>query len=733
MEKIDLKIEGMSCASCASSIESEVAKLSVIENAQVNYAMETGSFLLKEGSDSIDSLLKIENIIADLGFKALEKSENQPKDSSVKERDNFYKFVIGLIFSLVLFSLAMWPLMGWPSPKINWYLQLIFCSPIYFWIGFKFQLSLIRFLKTGHSNMNTLVGLGTSAAFFYSCLLTLFTEKAISWGLVPKVYFEAVGFIISFIYLGQYFEEKAKKKTKEALNSLFKLTEKKALIVRDNETVEVDVSQLRVGDIIRVKSGGSFPVDGKVVKGETTVDESMVTGEPMLVKKALGDTVVAGTINGGNNPIEFQAKKVGKDTFLSQIIHSVEEAQNSKPDIQKYADRISGVFVPTVIVFAFLTFFVWFFFGPSPVWGNSISNLIAVLVIACPCALGLATPTAVVVATGNASLKGILISGGEVIERAEKIDAIVFDKTGTVTIGRPVIIEEAYGEPENRFDLLRAIASIEQFSEHPLSKAVVQLAITEKLNLDEPDLFETVKGKGIKAEFDGGEYLLGNEALLTERHVLLNDSLAVKEMGSYIFVARDGLHVATLVVGDEIKEDSLATISAFKERGIITWMITGDNEKIANFVGKKLGIDHVLAAALPIEKAERIKSLQDQGLKVAMVGDGINDAPALAQADLSMAMGTGTDVAMNTADVTLVHGDLKRALDFLVLGQGTMKIIKQNLFLSLIYNVLLIPIAAGVLVPFGGPMMPPVLASVAMALSSVSVVSNSLRIRKILV
>ena len=730
MEKIDLKIEGMSCASCASSIERETAKLPFIQSSQVNYAMETGSFVLKEGIESKASLLKIEEVISELGFKGLEKTQEKPVDNKEKEKDNFYKFVISLILSLALFSLAMWPLMGWPSQKVNWYLQPLICAPIYFWIGWKFQASLIRFLKTGHSNMNTLVGLGTTAAFLYSTLLTLATEKAISWGLVPTVYFEAVGFIICFIYLGQYFEDKAKKKTKEALNSLFKLTEKKALLIKDDGVVEVAVSLLQVGDIIRVKSGASFPVDGTVIKGMSSVDESMVTGESIPVLKQLGDQVIAGTINGGS-PIDFKAKKVGSNTFLSQIIHYVEEAQNSKPEIQKYADRISAVFVPSVIVIALLTFLAWFFMGPEPVWGTSVSNLIAVLVIACPCALGLATPTAVVVATGNASLKGILISGGEVLEKANNIDVIVFDKTGTVTVGKPSVIEEVYDTSIIRNDLLRAVASIEQFSEHPLSKAVVHLAEKESLVLDEPDLFETVKGKGIKAEFEENEFLLGNENLLTDNNIELNKSLAIIEVGSLIYVAKEGKHVATLVIGDDIKEESLATINEMRERGITTWMITGDNQSVADHVGKKLGIDHVLAHALPVTKAEKIKEFQSQGLRVAMVGDGVNDAPALAQADLSMAMGTGTDVAMSTADVTLVHGDLKRALDFLRLGEGTMTIIKQNLFLSLVYNSVLIPIAAGLLVPFGGPMMPPVLASIAMALSSVSVVSNSLRIKNI--
>ena len=515
----------------------------------------------------------------------------------------------------------------------------------------------------------------------------------------------------------------------EALNSLFELSSKNASLIIDGELKEVRIEDVNVGDVLRVKPGEKFPVDGKITKGESSVNESMISGEPIPVSKKIGDKVFTGTIN-EDSVIDYRATKVGNDTFLSQIITFVEQAQNSKPEIQKYADKISAIFTPTVIVISIVTFFSWFFFGPEPVWGNSVSNLIAVLVIACPCALGLATPTAVVVATGRASLKGLLIGGGDIIEKAIGIDTIIFDKTGTITEGKPSVIEVILKDDND--DVFNEAASIEQFSEHPLSKAIVKYSKEKSMSLQEPDSFEIIKGKGLKAEINGKNYLIGNEKLLNENGVSLESSLEVKKIGSFVFIARDNKHVGSIVIGDKIKATSKSTIENFKKRGIETWMITGDNEIVAKSVSNELGIDHFVANALPLDKSTKLENLQSEGKVVAMVGDGVNDAPALAKANLSMAMGTGTDVAINASDVTIVKGDLAKALEFIELSEGTMKIIKQNLFLSMIYNSLLIPIAAGALVIFSGPMMPPVLASVAMALSSISVVSNSLRIKNLI-
>lgn len=728
MESLSYKIKGMSCASCASSIEKEVLLIEGVKSASVNFAVGSGKFELVSGNIDKNELgIKIEQKIKTLGY-AVEKGISDRKECD-KLNENFSQFLISIVLSCLIFSFAMWPLMDWPTLRINWYIQMFLCIPIWGWIGQKFLKSLANFFKTARSNMNTLIGLGTTAAFLYSIFVTIFSEYSFQIGLTQKVYFEAVGFIISFVYLGQYFEEKAKRKTTEALNSLFQLNSKKALLVKDGNSIEVDVDSVKVGDILLVKPGGKFPVDGKIYRGESAINESMISGEPIPVIKRIGDPIFAGTIN-GDSIIEYKATKVGADTFLSQIISFVEQAQNSKPEIQKYADKISSIFTPIVIAVALLTFIIWFCYGPEPIWGNAISNFIAVLVIACPCALGLATPTAVVMATGRASLKGLLIGGGDIIEKAVGIDTIIFDKTGTITEGKPSVLDIVPTYKDQNF--MRDVASIEQFSEHPLSKAIVNYSKENGISLVEPDSFEIIKGKGIKAEIREKIYFIGNEKLLNENMITLDPTLLSKQIGSFVFIAENQRHVGTIVIGDKIKESSKATIDLFKKRGIDTWMITGDNDIIAKAVALELGIEHVVANALPLDKSKQLEQLQLKGKIVAMVGDGVNDAPALAKANLSMAMGSGTDVAINASDVTIVKGDLSKALEFIELSEGTMKIIKQNLFLSMIYNAILIPIAAGILVLFDGPMMPPVLASIAMALSSISVVSNSLRIKNII-
>lgn len=724
MEKLNLKIDGMSCASCAVNIESEVSKLEGVLSSKVNYSVESGNFEIENRNVAE----KIKNKIIQLGY-SYDESGIRNDNEKHKSEDKLNKFKISIILSMMVFALAMWPLMDWPNRKVNWILQLIFTFPVWIWVGKKFQLSLVQFLRTGKSNMNTLIGLGTSSAFIYSSFVSLFNSYSLNLGLTQKVYFEAVGFIISFVYLGQYFEEKAKKKTKDALNSLFQLSSKKAIVFKDNEWIELKIDDVQKGDLLRVKPGEKFPVDGVIFKGSANIDEAMITGEPIPVHKTIGDSVFAGTVN-GDSVIEYKASKIGTETFLAQIIQFVEQAQSSKPQIQKYADRVSAVFTPTVIIIAILTFAAWFLWGGEPVWGNAISNFIAVLVIACPCALGLATPTAVVVATGRASLKGILIGGGEVIEKAVGINTIIFDKTGTITEGKPSVL--SYTLLNNDLNILNDVASIEQYSEHPLSKAIVIAAKAEKLSLTEPDEFEIIKGMGIEATIHNTKYVIGKRDFLNQNSIEINNELIPNEIGSIVFIAANNIHVATIIIGDKIKESSRAVIQKFKELNIETWMLTGDNEKVANEVAKELGIDHYIANMLPLEKSNKLEELQRNGKKVAMVGDGVNDAPALAKADLAIAMGTGTDVAINASDVTLVKADLDKALNFIELAESTVKIMKQNLFLSMIYNSLLIPIAAGVLVIFGGPMMPPVLASVAMALSSISVVSNSLRIRNII-
>lgn len=719
MKEIRYHIQGMSCASCAASIEKEVSRLNGVDQASVNYAMETAA--IKLGDDAKEGLEgEIQKAITDLGYGyTTAKVENE------KSYD-FAKFILSFSLSIVILILAMGPAKDWPSRRINWFLQMILSAPIWLWIGLKFQKSVYSFFTSGRSNMNTLVGLGTSCAFLYSFFITVFNEFSISLGMTQKVYFEAVGFIISFVYLGNYFEEKAKKKTKKALNSLFQLSSKFASVRRDGDVLEVRIQDVEIGDIIIVKPGDKIPVDGKVVKGESDIDESMLTGEPLPVAKKVGDKIFAGTIN-EDRVLEYKALKVGPDTFLSQIIKFVEEAQNSKPEIQLYADRVSSIFTPIVLALGVITFLVWFFLGPQPVWGNSISNFIAVMVIACPCALGLATPTAVVVATGKASLHGILISGGAVLEKATHIDAIIFDKTGTLTQGKPSVIDAKFKESENT-ETLKLVMALEQYSEHLISKAITAYGKSLGIEEIEPDSFQVVKGRGLIGEVLESDLVIGNAELLKEKGIILDNDLESEKVGTQVYISRNAVHIGTLIIGDQVKDGVGDIIRSLKSRGIRTILMTGDNEAIAKEVSADVGIDEYHAHCLPMDKASQVEKLQGKGLKVAMIGDGINDAPALAKADLSIAMGTGTDVAMNASDVTLVNGDLKKCLAFMDLCDRTMKIIKQNLFLSLIYNSLLIPVAAGVLVLFSGPMMPPVLASIAMGLSSISVVSNSLRI-----
>ncbi|MBT4761104.1 MAG: cadmium-translocating P-type ATPase [Bdellovibrionaceae bacterium] len=729
MAILKLKIQGMNCAGCASKIETKIAALHTVSSSSVNFATEMGKFELVSNKKSAKDQVKAK--LKELGYQYSEDRHAQSKVASPYE--NLRLFYISMSLTIGLFALSMWPLMGWPNVKTNWLLQLLLAAPIWGYIGLHFQKSVYNFIKTGNSDMNTLIGVGTSAAFLYSAFITVFQQTSIHLGLTQQVYFEAVGFIVSFVYLGKYFEERAKKKTKSALNALFQLNVKRALLVVGGDTQSIAIEEVKQGDTLRVKPGEKVPVDGVIVKGESTIDESMISGESMPKHKLKSHKVFSGTIN-GEGAIDIQATKVGEGTLLSQIVNYVEEAQSAKPEIQRYADKISAIFTPVILILSVCTFLIWFLLGPEPIWGNALSNFIAVLVIACPCALGLATPTAVVVATGKASLRGLLISGGDVLENATDINAIVFDKTGTITEGRSTVVEyKCTDENIESQELLNDIASIEQYSEHPLSRAVVQYAkASGAVSFTEPQDFKIIQGQGVQANLNTDRYLMGNLRLMKENSISLDRAQLLDPLATPIFVAKNGILVGYLLVTDPIKASSKSVIEQLQKQNIKTWMITGDHKSIAEHVGNQLGIDHVFSGALPLDKANYIQDIQNKGYKVAMVGDGVNDAPALAKADLSIAMGTGSDVAMNASDVTLVHGDLAKALDFLNLSQGTMRIIKQNLFLSLIYNISLIPVAAGALYLFGGPLLPPALASAAMALSSVSVVTNSLRIRKLI-
>lgn len=718
---IDKKVGGMSCAGCAANIEKGLKGLEGLEKVSVNFATESAQFIVRDE----DVFSRVHQKVEELGFTLDDEVVAVSEDGDLK------KFFISITLSVIIFLFAMGPLMHWPSHRANWFIQMILSAPIWLWIGISFQRSVLSFIKTGQSNMNTLIGIGTSAAYLYSAFVTIFTEYSISLGFTQRVYFEAVGFIISFVFLGHYFESKAKKKAKEALNSLLEIGAKEATVYRNESWTQVAMTDVEVGDLVRVRPGEKIPVDGKITKGKSSVDESMISGEPIPVQKEMGQSLFAGTIN-GEGILEFKAQKVGKDTFLSQIVSFVESAQNSKPQIQRLADTISGYFVPAVILISIVTFIAWFIFSTDAKWGNAISNMIAVLVIACPCALGLATPTAVVVATGRASIKGLLIGGGEVIEKGVSIDTIIFDKTGTLTAGKPEVTEVQTVAGISEDELVKIAASIEAYSEHPIAKAIVKYAHQLELELDDPDMFENISGKGIEAELNDCDYLVGSRALLESKNVSFSEELAPRTIGSHIYIARDSSFIGLIVVGDKIKPEAAQVIEKFHQLGIETWLITGDNQAVAKEVADQLKIKNFAASVLPLDKAAYVEKLKKNGAQVAMIGDGVNDAPALAKADLSMAMGTGTDVAINASDVTIVHGELDKVYEFLILSRETLKIIKQNLFLSFIYNSLLIPVAAGVLYIFGGPLMSPVFASIAMGMSSISVVSNSLRIRNVI-
>ncbi len=702
----------MTCSACALSIEKEIGNLKGVEGSHVNFAAEIAHFEYKEPITPDDIISKIKM----LGYGASVESLDRSKSTEI------YQFVFSFILALMIFVLAMGPLVGWPTRSYNFMIQFFLCLPIYFWIGKDFQLAVLTFFRTAHSNMNTLIGLGTSAAFIYSTFITFFMETAKSVGLTEKVYFEAVGFIISFVYLGKFFEKLAKKKANDAMEELLKLESGTALVLKDGKEYHTDIREIQVGDLIRVKPGEKVIVDGKIVSGQSHIDESSITGEPVPVSKSIGDKVLAGTLN-GESTFDMKANKIGKNTFLHKVIEYVENAQGSKPPIQKMADQISSYFVPFVITFSILTFLTWVFMGPEPKWGNAISNMISVLVIACPCALGLATPTAILVATGNASKKGILIAGGEVIEKGVKVDSIIFDKTGTLTKGRPQVVSTDLDDK-----ILSDVASLENFSEHPLAQAVVNFAKEKGLEIRDPERFKIIGGRGIEGEINGQNYIIGNRTFFNEKSIPISDNST--NDSTEILVSSSGKYLGRLLLDDQIKDGVKDVITSLKQKGIEIWLLSGDKKETVEKVANHLGIEHFKGEVSPVDKAKTIEQLQAQGKKVAMMGDGINDAPALSKADLSLAMGAGTDLAKASSDVTLLSGDIGHVLTFMRISSKTLKIIKENLFLSFIYNVLCIPLAAGVYFILSGKLFPPALASLAMGLSSISVVLNSLRLKK---
>jgi Cu+-exporting ATPase len=742
VERVTVPIQGMSCASCVEKVQKALSSVPGVTRADVNFATEKATVEYIPGKVAIKDLSKA---VHDAGYELLEVAEGMDlveQERVAREAELRLlkkKFIIGLVLVIPIFVLGNLHMLGLShlvalSTQANFLIQLFLQTPVQFWVGWQFYRGAWAAARHKTSDMNTLIAVGTSAAYLYSVVATFFPRLFAAQGLAADVYFDTAGAIICLILLGRLLEAKAKGQTSEAIKKLIGLQPKTATVVRDNREMELPVEAVQIGDQIRVRPGEKIAVDGVVLTGYSAVDESMVTGESIPVEKQTGDAVIGATIN-KTGSFTFKATKVGKETMLAQIIRMVEEAQGSKPPIARMADIIASYFVPAVIGVATVTFIIWYFFGPEPALTYAVLNFVAVMIIACPCALGLATPTSIMVGTGKGAEQGVLIRGGEALEMAHRLDVIVLDKTGTITKGEPSVTDIVTADGYQADELLRLAASAERGSEHPLGEAILRKAKENDVNVAEPKDFSAIPGQGIEAIIGGQQVLLGNMKLMQERGVpvdiIKGKATALSREGKTpMFVALDGRAAGIIAVADTLKKDSKAAIDALHGLGLEVIMVTGDNARTADAIAKQIGIDRVLAEVLPETKAHEIKKLQAEGKKVGMVGDGINDAPALAQADVGIAIGTGTDVAMESADITLISGDLRGAVTAIALSKATIRNIKQNLFWAFAYNTILIPVAAGVLFPFFGILLNPIFAAGAMGFSSVTVVTNALRLRR---
>ncbi|MFS0784384.1 heavy metal translocating P-type ATPase [Bacillus sp. 1P06AnD] len=731
LEQADFNITGMTCAACANRIEKGLNKMDGVTAANVNLALETAAITYNPGMVSPQDIIgKVEK----LGYGAQKKNEegeevDHRQKAIVKQQR---KFIISAILALPLlytmvghFSFTSWIYM--PDFLMNPWFQFALATPIQFIIGSQFYIGAYKALRNKSANMDVLVALGTSAAYFYSLYETIASIGKHTHGL--NLYYETSAVLITLILLGKLFEAKAKGRSSEAIKKLMGLQAKTAIVERDGKELEVPLSEVVSGDTVHVKPGEKIPVDGIIVEGRSALDESMITGESVPVDKAAGDSVIGSTIN-KNGFLKIKATNVGSDTALAQIIKVVEQAQGSKAPIQRLADKISGIFVPIVVSIAVITFLVWYLAVDPGNFAEALEKMIAVLVIACPCALGLATPTSIMAGSGRAAEYGILFKGGEHLEQTHKIDTVLLDKTGTVTNGKPVLTDiiPAAGYEERLF--LQLVASAEKSSEHPLAEAIVKGVQEKGIDLVASQAFDAVPGYGIEAKIDGRDILVGTRKLMNQSNIAMDEAdlqsmqTLEAEGKTAMLAAIDGRFAGIVAVADTIKDSSKKAIQRLHDMGIHVVMITGDNERTAAAIGKEAGVDQIIAEVLPEQKAEEVKKLQQNGKHVAMVGDGINDAPALAMADIGMAVGTGTDVAMEAADITLMRGDLNAIADAIAMSKYTVRNIKQNLFWALGYNTLGIPIAA-----FG--LLAPWVAGAAMAFSSVSVVLNALRLQKV--
>ncbi|OGZ93500.1 MAG: copper-translocating P-type ATPase [Candidatus Sungbacteria bacterium RIFCSPHIGHO2_01_FULL_47_32] len=736
-DKKTFSIKGMHCASCVAAIEGSLKKVDGVLEATVNLATEKAmvTFDPERVTDE-----RLRSAVSNAGYQALINEEAKTESDEEKEKQKELRDLrIKVIVSLVLGGLILWgsfPGIIKTAPVFlkNFWVQLFLATPVQFWAGFAFYRATISALKHRTANMDTLVAIGTTVAFGYSAFVTVLPQLVIKIGIEPMPYFDTGTIIIGLILLGRYFEARAKAGTSEAIKKLIGLQAKTARVVRDGKEADIPISEVIIGDSIRVRPGEKIPVDGIITDGESSIDESMLTGESMPVDKITGNIVVGATMN-KTGTFTFNATKIGSETMLAQIIKLVQEAQGSKAPIQRLADSVSSYFVPVVIMLAFLTFAVWYNFGPSPTLLFALLNTVAVLIIACPCAMGLATPTAIMVGTGKGAEHGILIKDAESLETAHKIKTIIFDKTGTLTKGQPEVTDIIPIGSISRDELLKLAGSIEKGSEHSLAEAIVRAAEAKQFMVSKVEKFQAIPGHGVEGVIDGARVVFGNKRLMDKESIDIGSAnkeiSGMENNGKTVMMLGIGNKLVGLIaVADIIKESAKEGLAALQKLGIEVVMITGDNQRTATAIGKTLGITRILAEVLPDQKEAEVRKIQAEGKVVAMVGDGINDAPALAAADVGIAMGSGTDVAIEAADITLISKDLRSIATAIILSKKTMRTIRLNLFWAFGYNVILIPVAMGILYPFFHLLLNPIFASVAMATSSVSVVSNSLLLKR---